>query len=117
MNLINKLQQASTRIFSSYPVIFAYVYGSYARGDIHAFSDLDIGIYTRPQSADQSLKTELALALAIDQFLDHAVETDVRSINTLPITIAGEILTEGILIYSGDDSKRIDFEVLTRKYS
>ncbi len=32
-------------IFGNPPVLFAYLYGSYATGLVHPFSDLDIGIY------------------------------------------------------------------------
>ncbi len=32
-------------IFGNSPVLFAYLYGSYATGLVHPFSDLDIGIY------------------------------------------------------------------------
>lgn len=113
--IIHQLQQASEEIFSSYPVLFAYVYGSYAKGAVHPFSDLDIAVFISSQSTHPPLETELSLALGIDEFLDHSVETDVRSINTLPIMVIGNILTEGILIYSKDDSARVDFEVGMRK--
>ena len=114
-NIINQLQQADDNLFPKFPVLFAYVYGSYAKGHTHPFSDLDIAIFIQPQSTIPPLETELSLALAIDEFLDHVVETDVRSIDTLPLTVIGNILTEGILIYSTDDSTRIDFEVRMRK--
>lgn len=113
--IINEMHRVSEGIFSRYPVLFAYVYGSFANDTVHPFSDLDIGIYLHPESLKQSLETELDLALEIDKALDHVVETDVRAINNLPLVFTGQILTEGILVYSRDESARVDFEVLVRK--
>jgi len=39
------LQDKAPEIFKNYSVLFGYLYGSYARGDVHPFSDVDIGIY------------------------------------------------------------------------
>jgi len=38
-------QDKAPEILKNYPVLFGYLYGSYARGDVHPFSDVDIGIY------------------------------------------------------------------------
>lgn len=115
--LIEEIKRISGDLFSRYPVLFAYVYGSFATDTVHPFSDLDIGVYLRPESAEQPLETELDLALEIDTALDHAVESDVRAINNLPLVFAGQILTQGILVYSRDENSRVDFEVhVLKKY-
>lgn len=114
-NILQKLQTGSAEVFAGYPVLFAYVYGSYATGTAHPFSDVDIGVYLEPEAMDRSLEIELDLALAFDKFLEHSIETDVRCLNTLPLNFVGQILTESILLYSRDENSRIDFEVRTRK--
>ncbi|MCF8025851.1 MAG: nucleotidyltransferase domain-containing protein [Desulfobacteraceae bacterium] len=114
-NLIDKMRRISTGIFPGYPVLFAYLYGSFATDTTHPFSDLDIGAYLKPEASESFLEIELDLALEIDQHLGHVIETDVRAINNLPLMFVGRILTEGILIYSRDESARVEFEVLTRK--
>lgn len=109
-NLIN----ISPRIFVRHRVLFAYIYGSYATGIIHPFSDLDIAVYAELSSPGENLKLELLLALEIDQGLGQGVETDVRVINDLPLVMKGQILTQGELIYCRDDALRVDFETLAR---
>ena len=114
-NVIQKLQIGSADIFASYPVLFGYVYGSYATGTAHPFSDLDIGVYIEPEAVERTLEIELDLALALDKHLGHRIETDVRCLNALPLNFVGQILSESILFYSRDENLRIDFEVRTRK--
>ncbi len=114
-DIIKTLKQNAHGIFSKYPVLFAYAYGSMVSGTAHRFSDLDIGIYLRPDCLGNALETELNLSLDIDRQLGHVIETEVRAVNTLPITFVGRILTEGVLLYSADESRRVAFEVLLRK--
>jgi len=114
-DIIRKLQHVSLSVFSSYPVLFAYVYGSCATDTAHSFSDLDIGIYLQPDFDDHAYKIEMALALELDKKLGHVIETDVRALNNLPLTFLGQIVTEGILIYSRNENARVDFEVGIRK--
>lgn len=113
--IIDEIQRVSEGIFSRYPVLFAYVYGSFANDTVHPFSDLDIGVYLQPESCEQALETELDLALEIDKALEHVIEADVRAINNLPLVFTGQILTEGILVYSRDEAARVEFEVQMRK--
>jgi len=58
---------ASAAIFAPEPVLYAYLYGSYARGDVHPFSDIDIAVY----------RLEMNLGLALDAHLDHKASMDV----------------------------------------
>lgn len=39
---------------------------------------------------------------------------DVRPIDNAPLRVKGEILTEGILLYSSNEDFRVDFETTTR---
>jgi len=50
-------------IFCNRPVLFAYLYGSYSTGDVHPFSDLDIGVYIDDVSDIKYLELELSLSL------------------------------------------------------
>ena len=49
------------------------------------------------------LDLELSLALRIDEKLDHAVQSEVRVLNHLPLVVKGRILADGELIYSRDE--------------
>ncbi len=101
-------------IFGNSPVLFAYLYGSYATGLVHPFSDLDIGIYVEKISRSQYLELELSLALEIDEKLGSGVASEVRIMNALSLMLIGTIITEGILIFSRNDIIRVDFETSVR---
>ena len=101
-------------IFGKPPILFAYLYGSYARGFVHSFSDLDIAIYIDKIPCDEYLGLELSLSLEIDNKIGHGVTSDVRIINALPLVITGNIITEGVLIFSRSEIIRVDFETSIR---
>jgi len=108
------LIQKVPSIFKNYPVLFAYLYGSYAAGAVHPFSDVDIAVYIPGSDTKNSLKIELSLSVEIDNLLCGKAQCDVRVINGLPLSFLGQILTEGILIYSRDEVVRVDFETSVR---
>jgi predicted nucleotidyltransferase len=113
--LRQKLQAMVPTIFEKTPVLFAYLYGSHAKGLSHPFSDLDVGIYVEALDKRACLDLELSLALRIDEKLNHTVQTEVRVLNHLPLTVKGRILADAKLIYSRDEVNRIDFETQVRK--
>ena len=55
--------------------------------------------------------------LARSRLLEWGVRvwSDVRVINEAPIMVRGEVVTSGLLLYSGDEVARVEFE--TRTYS
>jgi len=113
--LKQELYEIAREVFVGTPVLFAYFYGSHATGLPHQFSDLDIGIFVGDVNEKECLELELSLGLSIDEKLDHRVQSDVRILKYLPLVFVGRILEEGVLIYSRDEDKRIDFETRVRK--
>jgi len=112
--LRQKLITGGTEVFDETPVLFAYLYGSVAKNMANPFSDLDVAIFVEKLDRKQSLKLELTLSLALDELLGHAIESEVRIINYLPLSIQGDIITTGILIYCRNDIKRVEFETNLR---
>ena len=113
-NIRDYLLEVVPDIFSRHPILFAYLYGSYATGLIHPFSDLDIGIYIENVPASKHLELELSISLEIDSYMRGEVASEVRIINELPLVMIGEIITEGIIIYSRNEVVRVDFETAVR---
>ena len=109
-----KLHEIAPLIFEETPVLFAYLYGSYAKGLSHPFSDLDIGIFVEGLDRKACLDLELSLALRIDEKLDHTAQSEVRVLNHLPLVVKGRILADSQLIYSRAEDKRIEFETQVR---
>ncbi len=110
-----KLQAAAPGIFEGTPVLFAYLYGSYAKALSHPFSDMDIGIYVEDMDINDSLDLELSLSLRLDEQLKTSVQSEVRILNHLPLSVKGRILGEAQLIYSRAEEKRVAFETQVRK--
>ena len=110
-----RLLKNADAIFGDTPALLAYFYGSCATGQSHPFSDLDIAIYLRePLNISESIKLEMGLALRIDSILSDGPPSDVRIMNHLPVAVAGQIISEGILIYSVDENARVEYETFIR---
>lgn len=114
-NIIEQLLKIAPKILENYPVYFAYLYGSFARKAVHPFSDIDIAIYVEDISDEDILDLELQISVQLDNRFKAGDKFDVRAINRLPLIVRGKILTEGQLVYSADEEKRVEFEVITRK--
>jgi len=115
MNAIeHKLRDLAPVVLGGSPVLFAYLYGSYAKKRPHPFSDLDIGIYIEPIDLKECLNLELSLALRFDEQLHHQIQSEVRVLNHLPLTLKGRILGESRLIYTRDEEQRVAFETMVR---
>lgn len=111
----NRILKIMPAILETKPVLFAYLFGSCAIGQAHPFSDLDIAIYIDPAlPITENLSLEMSLSLEIDKCLDNGPPCDVRILNCLPLTVAGQIVTNGILVYCRDDNARIDYETSVR---
>ena len=102
-------------VLKTRPVSLSYLYGSYARGDAHLFSDIDIGIYLETVTLEKTLDIELSLGLEFDDIIGGGCNVDVRSINNMPLMLKGKIVTEGMLLYYRDDPFRIEYETNVRK--
>lgn len=104
-------------ILAGRPVMLAYLYGSAAEGYARPFSDVDIALVLSPEpplSARERLWLELDIAAEIERRCGIG-NADVRSINQSPLVVQGKVVTEGLLLYSRDETFRIEYEVYTRK--
>ena len=72
-NIKGYLLEVAPDIFSRHPILFAYLYGSYAAELMHPFSDLDIGIYIENLPASKHLELELSISLEIDSIMGGEV--------------------------------------------
>lgn len=117
--VIQVLREKAEAIFGSLPVDAAYVYGSVAAGQVHPFSDVDIALLleeglARRLSAYERLRLEADVELRIADLtgIDYA---DVRIVNDAPVEWRGVVVTEGVCVYSRNESQRIEFETRSRK--
>lgn len=85
-------------------VRFAYLFGSYAKGDFTDKSDVDIAVYLYDDNLDAKLTLHHKLETYLQKNVDIVYLNDVKNIYLLE-----SIITEGILIK--DDEERAMFEV------
>ena len=90
-------------------VLFAYVYGSYARGSIDFDSDIDVAVYLKSSDVKGYISKEQELTIELVTII-HTDRIDLRILNVLPLLLQYHILKDGIPIFVRDDKERVDFE-------
>jgi predicted nucleotidyltransferase len=97
-------------------IVLAYLYGSMATGQTTPFSDVDIALLVDEHllPPDRQLRFRLVLADEIDRRCGLS-KADVRVINHAPLILRGQVVTDGILLFSRDEVQRVEFETRTRK--
>lgn len=110
--LSKTLQQAAQRAFADYPVISAYLYGSQVRHRNLSTSDIDVAVYIDPEALPLPLNVELGLCVRLEE-ASGLSNIDLRILNEAPLSFQGEVLRQGIEIYSGDEGERVRFETYT----
>lgn len=118
-SVLQALREKAEAIFGPLPVDAAYVYGSVATGLVHPFSDVDIALLLEEGLVDR-LSAYERLRLEADVELRIADLTgincaDVRIVNDAPVEWRGVVVTEGVCVYSRNESHRIEFEMRSRK--
>lgn len=115
LEIITRLKEYAGPVLAKYPVEMAYLHGSMARGQPLPTSDVDIAlVLTELPPPYERLKLELEIQAALEDACCLS-NLDVRTINNAPIVVQGQIIQEGLLLYSRDKAQRVNFEVLTRK--
>ena len=111
------LERELPQILADKPVLLGYLYGSVVDRLSSAFSDVDIALVFDPVysgSGYERMQIEFAIAEEIEKRCTIP-EADVRSIDQAPLMVQGQVLTDGVLVFSRDEVFRVDYEVAVRK--
>lgn len=87
-------------------VLFAYVYGSFGRGEPD-FNDIDIAVFLK-RVPSQAMDYEVKLAKKLEVAAGKPV--DVRIINSMPLLLKSRFMKEGGLLFSRDAKATLNFE-------
>ncbi|MDQ3170250.1 MAG: nucleotidyltransferase domain-containing protein [Acidobacteriota bacterium] len=93
-------------------VVAAYVFGSVARDESAAGSDIDIAVLWDRRPAATLSGERLTLEGALERRLGRPV--DLIALNTAPSDLVHRVLRDGVLVVDRDRARRIRFEVEKR---
>ncbi len=105
MNEKSLLEALNASLLLNDNVIFAYLFGSFAKGEQTSSSDVDIALYLKDSSLDNQLQIIYELSKLLKRDVDLVVLNSVKNIYLLE-----DILKNSIVLK--DDEKRVDFELL-----
>ena len=91
-------------------ILFAYLFGSHARGEATPYSDIDIAVFLDPryQTAFFDIKTDLYLEISRSLKMN---DIDIVVLNRCTnIILLDRITRHGIVIYESNQDARLDFE-------
>lgn len=92
-------------------ILFAFLFGSYAKGTQDDKSDIDIAVYLKDESILERVPLYPSrLAIKIEKVLDKKKTVDVRILNGSTLRFRSQVLRFGKLLHSKDEKKRIEFE-------
>jgi hypothetical protein len=97
---------------TSVPLVCAYLFGSYARGEERPNSDVDVAVLF-PADASSTLIGPLA-ALRGDLERSLGRQVDLIDMRRAPVDLIHRILREGHLLVERDRAERVRFEVQAR---
>ena len=92
-------------------ILFAYIFGSYAKGTQKDGSDIDVAIYLRDESIlEKEPLYPSRITINIERALSEKRTVDVRVLNGSTLRFRSQVLRYGKLLHSKDEKKRIEFE-------
>ena len=103
-------QSVRSILASSEDIVFAYIYGSFARGE--PVRDLDVALYT---TEDEDFLFAMDVAALLRR--KTGFEVDVTVMNHAPVALQFAILRDGLLLFSQDEALRTALiERVSRQY-
>ncbi|MGB9735857.1 MAG: type VII toxin-antitoxin system MntA family adenylyltransferase antitoxin [bacterium] len=109
-DIISRMPQLEQFFQREERVIFAYLFGSLAKGKQRPLADVDIAVYLKTLEAIADYKLELFLKLS-DAL--GTSEIDLVILNTAPISLTGRIVQGRQVIIDKEPFKRHLYESLT----
>ncbi|HEX3557041.1 MAG TPA: nucleotidyltransferase domain-containing protein [Thermoanaerobaculia bacterium] len=90
----------------------AWLFGSVARGTAGPDSDVDVGILY----SDEPPRTLAGMGLDLEGDLERLLDLPVQVVvlNRAPVDLIARVLRDGKLLFEGNASKRVRFEVRSR---
>jgi predicted nucleotidyltransferase len=94
------------------PLVCAYLYGSHARGEEHAGSDVDVAVLLPGDTPPQLTGPMTTLRGDLERLLRRPV--DLMDVRRAPADLVHRIMRDGKLLVERDLVERVRFEVRAR---
>jgi predicted nucleotidyltransferase len=102
-----------TPILKRHPLLFAYLFGSQAKGGVTSRSDVDVAAYVSPNvSASRRSDVRLSLSSELMRVLRRD-DLDLVILNEAPPFLAFQAIQPGVVLFSRDELARTRFETRT----
>lgn len=95
-------------------VVAAYLFGSMAREEVNAHSDVDVAVLLA--AGEPTLPADYDALFAMQDDLEERLHrrVDVVAMNGAPLDLLHRVLRDGILVHDQDPLRRAEFELATR---
>ncbi len=109
--MLASLRSAAPGLLDEFGLIALYLVGSYARGDQHDDSDLDVAVLPRGEVPDPlGLTAEVADRLE-GRLRRGPLDVAVLDVDGLGLPLLGALLRDAVVVVSTDEAARVAFEV------
>lgn len=96
-----------------HPLLFAYLFGSQGKGNVHPHSDIDIAAFVSPKLSP-ARRNDLRLTLASDLMEGLGRnDLDLVILNDAPPFLAFQAIQPGVVLFSRDELARTRYEART----
>ncbi|HZD23397.1 MAG TPA: nucleotidyltransferase domain-containing protein [Acidimicrobiia bacterium] len=112
MEILRTLRDSAASVFDGEPVAFAYLFGSQTRGTARPDSDVDVAVYLEDGNEEDPLDISFRLAGELERTSGVGAIEAVVVLNTAPLPLAGRVISDGRLIYTRDEPRRVRYESL-----
>lgn len=111
-DIMHRIEGLNKHLERDERVIFAYLFGGLARGEMKPLADVDLAVYLQPQANRAGAKLDLigtvTVALGTDEF-------DLVILNDASLSLTGRILKNRRVLVDKQPSLRHAYESLTRR--
>ncbi len=108
-DIIHRLDGIKKILIEDENIVFAYLFGGLAKGEVHPLSDIDLAVYLK--HIDGLAAYELQLFDKITDVI-RTSEMDLVVLNTAPISLIGRILQSKEVVVDKEPFSRHAFESL-----
>lgn len=86
-------------------IVLAYLFGSFAEGKTHKFSDVDVAVYVRDLQKENEFDYKMDLIGELNNIL-RSDDVDLVVLNNAPPTLKNRIIRYGLLVKCVDEAFR-----------